>query len=68
MAQSARCIRKAYSPENKMRVEWLSVAARNHTSQLVVSSTPFVIVYRIEGKVIIILRLLHGAQQWPPAS
>ncbi|WP_255468683.1 type II toxin-antitoxin system RelE/ParE family toxin [Reyranella sp. CPCC 100927] len=51
-----------------MRVEWLSVAARNHTSQLVVSSTPFVIVYRIEGKVIIILRLLHGAQQWPPAS
>ena len=38
------------------------------TRELVVLHTPFVIIYRIDEKAqqIDILRLLHGAQQWPP--
>lgn len=35
------------------------------TRELVISRTPFIAVYRIEGKQIEIFRFLHGAQQWP---
>lgn len=41
---------------------------RRGTRELVVSRSPFVIIYRINSRheTIEILRLLHGAQQWPP--
>jgi toxin ParE1/3/4 len=41
---------------------------RRGTRELVVSRSPFVIIYRINSarKQIEILRLLHGAQRWPP--
>lgn len=35
------------------------------TRELVVSGTPYVIAYRVEPDAVLILRLLHGAQQWP---
>ena len=35
------------------------------TRELVVSGTPYVIAYRVEPDVTVILRLLHGAQRWP---
>lgn len=35
------------------------------TREWVVSGTPFVMVYRVETEAVVILRLLHGAQQWP---
>jgi toxin ParE1/3/4 len=35
------------------------------TRELVVSRTPFIVVYRIKGERIEILRFLHGAQRWP---
>lgn len=35
------------------------------TRELVISRTPFIAVYRIEGQLIEILRFLHGAQKWP---
>ena len=35
------------------------------TRELVISGTPFICVYRIRAKRIELLRLLHGAQQWP---
>jgi toxin ParE1/3/4 len=35
------------------------------TRELVISRTPFIVVYRINGKRIELLRLLHGSQQWP---
>lgn len=38
---------------------------RGGTRELVVSGTPFLVVYRVEGDVITILRLFHGAQDWP---
>ena len=36
------------------------------TRELVVTGTPFVIVYRVESTAVVILRMLHGAQRWPP--
>ncbi|RFB82244.1 addiction module toxin RelE [Rhizobium leguminosarum bv. trifolii] len=40
----------------------------NGTRELVISRTSFVVIYRIRQNVsqVEILRLLHGAQQWPP--
>ena len=35
------------------------------TRELVISHTPFIAIYRIEGQRIEILRFLHGAQKWP---
>lgn len=35
------------------------------TRELVISRTPFIVVYRLKDKRIELLRLLHGAQQWP---
>ena len=35
------------------------------TRELVISDSPFLLVYRIKGQKIEILRLLHGAQRWP---
>lgn len=34
--------------------------------ELVVTGTPYVVVYRVERAAAVILRLLHGAQLWPP--
>ncbi len=38
---------------------------KKETRELVISRTPFVLVYRIKGQRIELLRLLHGSQQWP---
>lgn len=35
------------------------------TRELVISRTPFIVVYRIKDERIELLRVLHGAQQWP---
>lgn len=42
------------------------VGRKKGTRELVISGTPFIVVYRIQGEETVqILRLLHGAQQWP---
>ena len=35
------------------------------TRELVVPRTPYIVAYQILGKTLRILRVLHGAQQWP---
>lgn len=35
------------------------------TRELVVVGTPYIVVYRVEAPVVVILRVLHGAQRWP---
>ena len=35
------------------------------TRELVVRRTRYVIIYRLQGRTLLILRLLHGAQRWP---
>jgi toxin ParE1/3/4 len=34
--------------------------------ELAVAGTPLVIIYRIEDNAVLVLRVLHGAQLWPP--
>lgn len=40
---------------------------RQGTRELVISRTSFIVIYRIKGERIELLRVLHGAQQWPQA-
>lgn len=35
------------------------------TRELVVNRTPYIVAYRVSPTVITILRVLHGARQWP---
>jgi len=35
-----------------------------HTRELVVSGTPYIVIYRINQKALEIIRVIHGAQQW----
>jgi len=35
------------------------------TPELVISRTPYIAVYRIGVNHVLILRVLHGARQWP---
>jgi toxin ParE1/3/4 len=35
------------------------------TRELVIQRTPYIAAYRITGNTVRILRVLHGAQQWP---
>lgn len=35
------------------------------TRELVIAGTPYLVPYRVMGDLIVILRVLHGAQQWP---
>ena len=35
------------------------------TRELVVSSTPYIVPYRVKNDVIEIITVLHGAQRWP---
>jgi len=38
------------------------------TRELILSGTPYVAVYRVKEEFVEILRVLHGAQQYPPAG
>ncbi len=38
------------------------------TRELVISGTPFIVVYRLRAERIEVIRFLHGAQQWPQES
>ena len=35
------------------------------TRELVVPRTPYIVIYRVRGEALEILRVLHGAQRWP---
>lgn len=35
------------------------------TRELVITGTPYVAAYQVTGETVRILRVLHGAQQWP---
>lgn len=36
------------------------------TRELIVGGTPWIIVYRVRADMVEIIRVLHGAQSWPP--
>jgi toxin ParE1/3/4 len=35
------------------------------TRELVIESTPFILIYRFENEAVTILRVLHGSRRWP---
>ncbi len=35
------------------------------TRELVVSGSPYIVVYRVRNQVLEIIRIIHSAQQWP---
>ena len=35
------------------------------TRELVINRTPYIVAYRIDGDIVRIFRVLHGAQAWP---
>ena len=35
------------------------------TRELVITGTPYIVAYRVVDDTIVILRVLHGARQWP---
>ncbi len=37
------------------------------TRELVIPRTPYIVPYRVVGKTIQVLRVLHGARRWPDA-
>ncbi|WP_274629806.1 type II toxin-antitoxin system RelE/ParE family toxin [Arvimicrobium flavum] len=38
------------------------------TREFPVVGTPFVVIYRVQNSTVQIMRVLHGAQRWPPRS
>jgi epoxide hydrolase len=48
--------------------DWRKIGRMRNTRELVVAHTSFLIIYRIRGQTqqIEILRVIHGAQRWPP--
>lgn len=36
-----------------------------HTRELVVSGTPFIVIYQVQHDIIFIVRVIHGARKWP---
>jgi toxin ParE1/3/4 len=64
----------AIAVDNRIRVQVESLAdfpesgrpgRVEGTRELVIHSTPYIAAYRIAGDTVRILRVLHGAQQWP---
>ena len=38
------------------------------TRELLIAGTPYIAIYRIENSKVVILRLLHDSQIWPPPA
>ncbi len=38
---------------------------RPDTRELVISGTPYIVAYRLHGREVQVLRVLHGARRWP---
>jgi len=35
------------------------------TRELIISSTPFIVIYQIRGSIIVVLRIFHASRKWP---
>jgi addiction module RelE/StbE family toxin len=38
---------------------------REGTRELVLAPLPYIVVYTVRGNLVFVVRILHGAQQWP---
>lgn len=67
---AARILREIYSRTDRLAREPKlgRIGRMADTRERVVPRTPYVIVYRLRGDTVEILRVLHGAQDWPPSA
>lgn len=64
-------VERIYSAAQRLRepIAYTGRAGRvAGTRELIVTRTAYVVVYRQRDETIEILRVLHGAQKWPPSS
>jgi toxin ParE1/3/4 len=46
---------------------WAGRVGRLHdTREYAVNGTPYIVIYRVRNEVLEVIRVLHGARQWPP--
>jgi toxin ParE1/3/4 len=41
------------------------IGKKEGTRELVMSHLPYIVVYTVRGDAVYVVRILHGAQQWP---
>ena len=62
-ASCARCTKRP--PRCLMFPNRGRLGKKEGTRELVMSPSPYVVVYTVRGDAIYVVRILHGAQQWP---
>ena len=62
-----RLIRELYTaPSSLMRFPNRGRPGKKEgTRELVLHALPYIIVYRVSGEILHVVRILHGAQDWP---
>ena len=63
----AQLIRKIYGAPSRLKSHpnLGRPGKKEGTRELVIAPLPYIVVYQIVGDAIYILRVLHGAQDWP---
>ena len=41
------------------------IGRKAETRELVIPNLPYVAIYRVRGSIVEVIRVLHGAQDWP---
>jgi toxin ParE1/3/4 len=64
---AAQLIRKIYNAPSALKLfpNRGRQGKKQGTRELVIPSLPWIVVYRITADVVYIVRILHGAQNWP---
>jgi toxin ParE1/3/4 len=66
-ARAAELVRAIYSAPAKLQnfPNRGRLGRKPRTRELVLTPLPYVIVYEVRADAVCVLRILHGAQQWP---
>lgn len=64
---AAHLIRKIYDAPSALKTfpNRGRAGKKQGTRELPVPSLPYIVVYRVTGDVVYVVRILHGAQDWP---
>jgi toxin ParE1/3/4 len=64
---AAQLVRKIYEAPSSLKSypNLGRPGKKEGTRELVLTPLPYIVVYQIVGDVMYILRILHGAQEWP---
>jgi len=65
---AARLIRELYTAPSSLKrfPNRGRPGKKEGTRELVLRALPYIIVYRVSGENLHVVRILHGAQDWPP--